>query len=142
MERIPEFIGNHAFLVSLFIVIISLLIWDIYRSTLSGIKSLSPPEVTRLINHENAALVDVRSHLDFEGGHIINARNIPATELTANPETLNQYKHQAVIIYCDNGVQSSAQAKVLMKQGFAQVYYMKGGLAEWKNGQLPLTREA
>lgn len=141
MERLPEFIGNHAFLVSLFIVIITFLIWDICSNMISGIKPLSPPEVTRLVNHENAALVDVRPNSDFASGHIINAKNIPSTELAANLETLNRYKRQTVIIYCNNGGQSSAQAKLLMKQGFEQVYYMKGGVIEWKNTQLPLVRK-
>ena len=141
MERLFEFIGNHPFLVSLFIAILGLLIWNIYAQALRGVPAVNSSEATRLINRENAALIDLRSVSDFESGHIINSRNIAANELTAHLQELKKYKKQAVIVYCRDGAQSSRQASSLMDEGFEQVYYLKGGLMEWANANLPLARK-
>ena len=51
MEHIPEFVANHLYLFSLLLAILTLLIWNLYGDTVSGIRQVIPMEVTRLINH-------------------------------------------------------------------------------------------
>jgi rhodanese-related sulfurtransferase len=141
MERLPEFITNHLFLVSLFISILMLLIWNLYGGALSGAKQIIPAELTRLVNREDAVVVDVRSEDDFKQNHILNALNIPEKELEANKAKLDKYTKQAVVIYCTSGVESARFARALVGQGFEQVYSLKGGLPSWQNANLPLTKE-
>ncbi len=141
MERLPEFIGNHLFLVSLFISLLMLLIWNLYGGALAGVKQVIPAELTRLINHENAAVVDLRSEEDFKHNHIINALNIPDKTLEANKAKLDKFTKRAIVFYCASGIDSARVARNLATQGFEQVYSLKGGLPSWQNANLPLTKE-
>ena len=103
MERIPEFIANHLFLVCLLIAILMLLAWNLFGDSLSGIKSLPPQEVTRLINRDDARVIDLRGRSEFEAGHIIDALNIDAAQLQGQLEKLKKYKQQGLIICCATG---------------------------------------
>ena len=141
MEKLPEFIVNHPVLVTLFIAITLMLFWNLFGSAVSGIKQLSPAEATRMINHENAVLLDVRSTNDYKNGHILNSRNIPEAELSSRQEELEKFKKQAIIICCEHGNISEKAAKILTASGFEMVYSLKGGLGSWRQANLPVTRD-
>jgi rhodanese-related sulfurtransferase len=140
MERIPEFVANHLFLFSLLLSIVMLLIWNFYGDVLSGVKLLLPDEVTRLINREDAQVVDIRSSKDFENGHIIDAINISVDDLGNQLNKLNKYKDKGVIFCCTSGAVSTKEARKLMNEGFEKVYCLRGGILSWQNASLPLTK--
>ena len=142
MERLPEFIGNHLFLVSLFVSLLMLLIWNFYGGALAGVKQVIPAELTRLINREDGIVVDLRSPADFGNNHILNALSIPESELENRTKELEKYTKQPVIFYCASGTVSNKAARTLTGQGFEQVYCLKGGLPSWQNANLPLTKES
>jgi len=139
MEKLPEFIANHLFLVSLFVAISSLLFWNIFFSAM-GASQIVPAEVTSLINHEDAELLDIRSSKDFEKGHIINAVNIDMATLGDREKELNKYKDKTVVICCAQGQESIRVARNLKTKGFEKLYSLKGGISAWQNANLPLTK--
>ena len=139
MEKLPEFIANHLFLVSLFVAISSLLFWNIFFSAM-GASQIVPAEVTSLINHEDAELLDIRSAKDFEKGHIINAVNIDMATLGDREKELNKYKDKTVVICCAQGQESIRVARNLKTKGFEKLYSLKGGINAWQNANLPLTK--
>jgi rhodanese-related sulfurtransferase len=141
MERLPEFISNHLFLVSLFVSLLMLLIWNLYGGAMSGVKQVIPAELTRLINRENAVVVDVRLQEDYKNNHILHAINIPGKDFETDKGKLDKYKKQAVVVYCASGVESARIARSLAALGFEQVYSLKGGLPSWQSANLPLTKE-
>lgn len=140
MERIPEFIANHLFLFCLLISILMLLAWNLFGDSLSGIKSLAPHEVTRLINRDDARVIDLRRRAEFEAGHIIDALNIDPAQLEGQLEKLKKYKAQGVIFCCASGSVSAREARRLLRAGFDKVYTLKGGLYAWQNASLPLAK--
>ena len=140
MEKFPEFILTHPYLFSLLFVILTLLIWNVFGDIVGGVKLLTTDEVTQLINRENAEVIDIRSQNEFENGHIINAKNISLQEL---PEKLNKLKkinNKGIIFYCSNGNLSLKETQKLVRQGEEMIYCLKGGIASWKNANLPLTK--
>jgi len=140
MERLPEFIANHLFLFSLLLSIVMLLIWNFYGDVLSGVKMLTPNEVTRMINREDAQVVDIRSQKEFEEGHIIDAVNIAVDELVNKIDKLKKYKDKGVIFVCGSGSVSVKEARKLMNEGFEKAYCLKGGILSWQNANLPLSK--
>ena len=140
MERIPEFITNHLFLFCLLISILMLLVWNLFGDSLSGIKSLAPHEVTRLINRDDARVIDLRRRAEFEAGHIIDAVNIDPAQLEGQMEKLKKYRAQGVIFCCASGGVSAREARRLLRAGFDKVYTLKGGLYAWQNASLPLAK--
>ena len=141
MENLPEFIGNHLTLVTLFIAILVMLMWNIFSTTSIGINQIQPAELTRLINREHAVVIDVRSQDDFNNGHILNARNIPEGELQSRGKDLEKHRAAPVVACCGTGMTSQKSAKTLKAMGFEKIYVLKGGINAWQSANLPLTRE-
>lgn len=140
--QLLEFIGNHLFLSALLLSLVLLLVWDVAYSAARGASLLSPAELTILLNRQQATLLDVRSSRDYDSGHILNARNMPAETLAERGSTLDDCKTNPLILYCNNGGLSGRQGRILKGQGFQQVYVLKGGMQEWRHANLPLARGA
>lgn len=139
MEKLPEFIANHLFLVTLLIAISSLLLWNIFAGSI-GVTQVAPAEVTRLINHENAQVLDLRSAEEFEKGHIINSVNLAVSTLEEKQKELEKYRDKTVILCCNQGQESVRVARILKMKGLEKLFCLKGGIAAWQNANLPLTK--
>ena len=100
---------------------------------LRGYKALKPAELTALMNTiEDAVVVDISPSADFEKGHIAGSRNVQASQF--GPE------HKLVVVVCRSGMTAQGAAKNLKKAGFEQVYVLDGGIAAWRQAELPLVK--
>lgn len=140
MGRIGDFIVHHWLLVAAAVVILGLLIGIELRRKVAGLKDIPPGEAVRLINRENAVILDVREDRDYEAGHIINAVHVPLGLLDARAGQLEKYKGQPIIVCGKGGQESSQVGGTLRGQGFETVYNLGGGLAAWTNANLPLEK--
>lgn len=140
LERLIEFAGNHPGLVLAFLAILGMLVWTFVQGAGRGLKRLSPADATRLINHEDAVVLDVRSDGEFGQGHILNAVHIPEGSLSEQLERLRKFKERPIITACRTGQLSVRAGNVLRKNGFENVYNLAGGLAAWEGANLPLTK--
>jgi rhodanese-related sulfurtransferase len=138
MEQFLEFIMNNWMLVSALLALLALLAWD------SGQKAgpkVSTHEATRLINQQNAVVVDIREKADFKAGHLVDAINIPNSQVTNSLVDLEKHKTGPIIVVCKTGQTASAASKILKDNGFDQVYRLSGGIMEWTNNNLPLVKK-
>lgn len=142
MERIPEFIGNHLFLVSLFMAILVMLLWNLFGAAMTGVIEVTPADATQLINREGGIVVDVRPGAEYATGHIIDALNLPLAELETCRAELDPHKDKPVIAVCGNGPAAGRAARLLRGAGFARAVALRGGIAAWQGAHLPLTRAA
>ncbi|MEJ2530033.1 MAG: rhodanese-like domain-containing protein [Gammaproteobacteria bacterium] len=140
MEHIFEFAGNHLLLLAALVVILLLLAQNLL-SDIDGKGSVTPHRATELINRNDAVVVDVRPMADFSKSHIINAINIPVSTLNNQLTQLEKYKKVPIILACRSGAQSSAACKTLSKNGFDEVYNLKGGILAWEGANLPVRRK-
>ena len=139
MEFIDFAIRNWV-LFALALVIIGALIGTELMHRMGGVKPLDPTQVTQLINHQDALLVDLRSDADYRAGHISNARHIPFGELKQRVKELAKFKTQPVVLYCSTGTQTGSAGKILKKEGFTSLHQLRGGLRAWQNANLPLSK--
>ncbi|MGB5715548.1 MAG: rhodanese-like domain-containing protein [Gammaproteobacteria bacterium] len=138
-HQLIEFAGNHRLLVlALFAIVVMLIVSEI-QQRLSRVKEVSPAEATRLLNHENATMIDMRTDKDYREGHIANAVNVPTGNADI-PASLSKHRERPVIVYCQRGQRSTALCNKLSKQGFESVYNLKGGVLAWQKAELPLTK--
>lgn len=77
-------------------------------------------------------LLDVREVWEFDGGHIANAENYPWTSGVLQGALDQLTPNLPLVVYCQSGVRSSAASKLLVTEGFAPVYDLKGGISAWK----------
>jgi len=138
-QQLIEFAGNHTLLVLALFAILVMLIGTEIQQRLSQVKAVSPGEATRLLNHDNAIMIDMRSDKDYRDGHIVNAVNVPDGKGEI-PATLSKHLERPVIVYCQRGQQSTAVCNRLSKQGFESVYNLQGGVQAWQKAELPLTK--
>jgi rhodanese-related sulfurtransferase len=138
VSQLTEFIGNNLLLFIALIAIIALLIGGELKQRLSGIKEVIPNEAIRMLSHDNAIMVDMRSDKDYNEGHIVNA--LRAYSDKDNNPKLDKYRDRPLIVYCRSGQRSAVLFGKLQKQGFASVYNLKGGVLAWERAELPLTK--
>ena len=131
-----NFISEQWVLVSIFMALLYL--FAINERAKSG-KSTSPHVVTRMINADEAVLLDVRDTREFNAGHIAGAINIPNSKLSDRISELEKYRGKALIVADKAGQQSGAIGRTLQQQGFS-VLRLSGGMMEWKNQSLPVVK--
>lgn len=139
MDQYIEFASNHVLLVSAFCVVAALLIWNLVSNP-GGKNKIGPSDATRMINHEDALVLDVRSMSEFKNGHIINAENAPLNSLKNHLKKLEKHKQKPIITICQSGTRSNAACSTLRKEGFEQVYNLQGGMMAWESANLPVKR--
>lgn len=141
MNRFFEYTTNHPFLVAAAGILAVLAVVIEMRHRARGSSSVGTADAVTLAN-SGALLLDVRDAKDYEAGHIIEARNIPAAELATRAESLKKFKEKPVIVYCDGGFNSAAAARTLRTAGFTKVVTLSGGLNSWRQENLPLVKGA
>ncbi|HLG27198.1 MAG TPA: rhodanese-like domain-containing protein [Paenisporosarcina sp.] len=79
--------------------------------------------------YRKAQLVDVREPKEFDGGHILGARNIPSSQMRQRVKEIRSDK--PVYLYCQNSARSARTALFLKKKGYTQIYQLEGGFKKW-----------
>ena len=138
MAQLTEFLGNHHMLGFAFFALLGTLIWTFISA---GGRRVEPGDATRLINHEDAVVLDVRSDGEFSQGHIINSVNVPLGALGPQIDKLKKYADRPIITACRSGQQSASALKVLRRHGFDNLYSLGGGILAWESANLPLTKD-
>lgn len=140
MNRLLEYAGRHPYLVSITVIVaviaLAIELWLRGRSA----NAISTAAAIRLHN-QGALVLDVRSAEEFAAGHIIEARNLPLADLGTSVDSLKKYREKPVIVCCEQGNAATQAARTLKAQGFNQVVELQGGLAAWRQDNLPLVQD-
>lgn len=140
MDQYLTFVVNHWELFTILAIILALLFGSSFSSALSGAVQITPADAIQKINHERAVVVDVREDKEFAEGHIINSMHIPLGSVKNRIGELEKYKGSHVIVSCRSGARSNSACSMLRKQGFENIYNLKGGVLAWQNANLPLSK--
>lgn len=138
MEEFITFVGNHPFLVGAFVVLLALFI----RNEMSrGGAAIGAQDLVRMVNNENALVIDVRDKAEFEAGHIVDSINIPYTSIEDRLDELKKHKDRPLVVACKMGQHAGAAGTTLRKNGFENVARLRGGIAEWRSQNLPVVKK-
>lgn len=107
-----------------------ILILSMLLAGCAGADIVSPEKVTELLQG-GAVLVDVRTKEEYEAGHLPEALLIPHTKIKENLDKLPQDKTRDIVVYCRSGRRSDIARKVLLDQGYVNVFN-GGGYEELK----------
>jgi len=120
----------------------AMLLWPLVQRRLSPVKEIGTVNVTQLINHQNALLLDVREGGEFTGGKLPNAVHIPLSQLKDRIGELAKMTSRPVVVYCGLGRRARSAGSILANAGFGSIYMLSGGLKAWKDAGLPLETAA
>ncbi|NCT57628.1 MAG: rhodanese-like domain-containing protein [Legionella sp.] len=136
MNQLQEFILHHWELWLALLAVLSLMLINEHVTKKNGPQALSTTAMIDAINHQDAVVIDIREAAAYQTGHVVGSKNLPGEPLGK----LEQYKQKPLILICSRGLQSSALAVKLRKQGFTNVMILAGGITAWKSASLPLTQ--
>ncbi|MBS0394271.1 MAG: rhodanese-like domain-containing protein [Proteobacteria bacterium] len=140
MQQFLEYVTHHYALVAAAAAMLVLVLVHEFRARTASFASISPAEAVRLVN-AGAVLVDIRGREAFEAGHIAGARNVPGAVIADGAQPLERFKDKAVIAYCDSGMTAGSAARHLGRLGFSKAYNLRGGLAAWRQENLPVVKD-
>jgi rhodanese-related sulfurtransferase len=139
MVQLVEFAGNHMWLITGLVVAWSAVMFYELRLRTQGATHVSAADAVRLIN-KGALVIDVRKPDEFQAGHIVNARNVPADQVQKGDDAINKKKDKILLTVCADGASSGRTAGHLRKSGYENAFSLKGGLAGWRADNLPLVK--
>lgn len=141
MDQLATFVSNNWILVGALVVILFLLV-NSFMGAVRGLASTSPAEAVKMINQDDAVVLDVREESEYQEGHIINAEHVPLSQLQDKTTALQKkYKGRPIIATCRSGHRSGQACKTLKNAGFDNVYNLNGGILGWKSANLPLVNK-
>lgn len=84
-----------------------------------------------IIKELSTKIIDVRTELEFDMGHLQNAINIPLNAISENAEKIKKFDVPAVVFYCRSGNRSGQAVSYLRELGLQHV--CNGGSIEDMN---------
>ena len=132
------FVQENWILIAVAFVSGAMLVWPLMQRRFSSMKAVGTLEATRLINAQDAVLLDVREPKEYQASRMRNAVNRPLSQLEARSGELQKHGSRPVIVYCDAGNRSRMAGAALTKAGIAESYFLTGGLRAWKAAGLPV----
>ena len=72
-------------------------------------------------------LIDVREQLEFQTFNL-GGTNIPLSNLLENPEEIEDWKDDEIVVICQHGLRSETARRFLQTNGFKNVRNLLGGI--------------
>ena len=136
-----EFLSNNLLLVMLFLASGVMLVWpEIVKLSGGGGAEVGTLEATRLMNQGASLVLDIRDPKDFATGHLPRARNIPLKELPGRMGEIGKFKEKPVIVTDRSTTRAGSACRFLRREGFSNVFHLKGGVAAWQQASLPVEK--
>jgi rhodanese-related sulfurtransferase len=146
---LTKFIVDNIVLILAAFVSGAMLIWP-WVSRRSAGPAVSAFEATRLVNREKGVFLDVSEPHEYAQGHIGGSRHIPFGTLAKAGEAqaggkidgLPTNKQLPIIVVCATGARAGKAAALLRGQGYVNARALAGGLAGWRDAQMPVEKGA
>ncbi len=135
-----NFLLDNWYLILTALVSGGLLLWPLMSRT-GGAHRVSTAEAVRLMNREKAVLIDVSEPAEYAAGHAGPARNVPLGSLESS-KALPSNKALPLLVMCPTGARAGRAVAALHKLGYANASAVIGGLAAWREAQLPVEKSA
>jgi rhodanese-related sulfurtransferase len=119
-----------------------MLLWPLIgRVFTGGVAQVGAAEAVQLMNRRDALVVDLRDKEAYAAGHVPNSRNIPLAELDKRLREIEKFKSRPVVLSALSDARSAAACSTLRKNGFSEVFTLRGGVRAWAEASLPLEKE-
>jgi rhodanese-related sulfurtransferase len=137
MNKFWPFVTRHWLLFAAFVLVfVAIIFYERFLQTRQSV-GVSAPEAVQLMNKSHALVLDLRSEVLYNAGHIINSRHVLLAGLMVELKSLQKFKQKPIIVTASEQDLSRAM-KLLKAQGFLQVRSINGGIQAWRSADLPL----
>ncbi len=102
--------------------------------------AVNAQEAKEIIANISPLILDVRTPMEYAEGYIEGAMLLPVQNIQREYGKIVDYKDKPVLIYCATGNRSTVTSKILIDNGFKNIYNMRYGIAEWQNNGFPVVK--
>jgi len=100
-------------------------------------------ELAERINSNRApTIVDARSKMEFQRGHIPGAIHAPALKILLKMAPLPENKDSEVVITCEHGPRAMLAKRILAAYGYRNLTLLEGHMLGWRTARLPLEKQS
>ncbi len=96
---------------------------------------VTPEQWNDLIQDEETIVIDTRNDYEVDIGTFKGAINPQTHSFREFPDyvqqNLDQKKHKKIAMFCTGGIRCEKATSFLLKQGFSEVYHLKGGILKY-----------
>ena len=96
---------------------------------------IEPEAWNRLITQDDVVLIDARNDYEVELGSFDGARDPGTDSFHELPryldQTLNPNQHKRIAMFCTGGIRCEKATAYLLRQGFEQVFHLRGGILNY-----------
>ena len=104
----------------------------------TGMTHIQQDKLLQLITSNQAPVViDVRSRMEYDSGHVPNAIHIPFWSAVSPQELVNNNSRDLLVIYCQHGPRAGVAKLFLTFSGFENIVYLEGHMSSWQKAKLP-----
>ncbi len=103
---------------------------------MTTLNPISAPALKRKLDSGEAVLIDIRESDEHAREHIVGARLAPLSAIDTHDFDRDHAK--TAVFHCKSGMRTQANAAKLLARGFAEAYYLEGGIEAWKQASLPV----
>lgn len=94
--------------------------------------NLSSKEFLKQIrDNDHSIIIDVRTKMEFDQGHIPNANLIDIYLPTFRSKILELDKDKSYYLYCRSGNRSYHAGLFMLENGFTKVHNLENGILDW-----------
>lgn len=114
------------------LLLVVLVLWTFMQYLSNrGIVSISPSDAKKRLDTEKGIiLLDVRTKEEYIEKHIPKSILIPLNTLASEASRKLPQKNAEIFVYCRSGNRSKTAVRILLKQGYTNVYNL-GGIVRW-----------
>jgi len=99
---------------------------------------MQPQELAKRIKSKQApAIIDVRSGLEFQAGHIPGAIHAPASKILLHMAHMPSDKNAELVVTCEHGPRAQLAKGLLGVLGYRNVTLLEGHMAAWRQAGHP-----
>ena len=117
----------------------AMLLWPTIGKGMSA-GGVSPSNAVLMMNREKAVVVDVSETEEYAAGHVVGSKNIPVNELEKRLTEVVKNKTVPLILVDPTGARANRALAVAKSLGYDKAHALSGGLAAWKEANLPLEK--
>jgi len=96
---------------------------------------VTPQEWNALISDPEVTVIDTRNDYEVKIGSFKRANNPQTQSFREFPEYVQNHldpnKHKKVALFCTGGIRCEKATSLMLAQGFAEVYHLKGGILKY-----------
>lgn len=108
------------------------------RQAKSAATGLDAEDVSKIIDNEQALVVDVREGEEFRAGHLPGAIHLPRGFLEMQVDEKLPDRDGPVVLYCGSGNRSALAARTMKELGYTDVRHLLGGFSGWRDKGFPV----